>query len=245
MLRFDKAKAMNDESITAARGLYNAKDFGVLSTISAKLEGFPFGSVVPYCLDGEGMPVVLISTIAQHTKNILQDDRCSITILKDSHDVQSNGRLCIIGHMEKLPPHQEAARERYYRHFPNSRSYNNTHNFGFYRLRPVAVRFIGGFGAIHWLEPTDFLISNPFQGQGEERVTDHMNEDHSKDLRLYCEHYQHMKLTDSDSVRMAGIDSLGFDVFVNDQKVRFEFDHPISNAKEAREAMVALSKGAR
>jgi putative heme iron utilization protein len=240
-----KEKAMSDESITTARGLYNAKDFGVLSTISAKLEGFPFGSVVPYCLDGEGMPVVLISTIAQHTKNILQDDRCSITILKDSHDVQSNGRLCIIGHMEKLPDHQEAARERYYRHFPNSRSYSNTHNFGFYRLRPVAVRFIGGFGAIHWLEPADFLISNPFQDQGEERVTDHMNEDHSGDLRLYCKHYKQMKLTDSDSVRMVGIDSLGFDVFVNDQKVRFEFEHPISNAAEARAAMVALSKGAR
>ncbi|MBL4703057.1 MAG: pyridoxamine 5'-phosphate oxidase family protein, partial [Flavobacteriales bacterium] len=70
---------MNTESIQAARVLFNTKDFGVLSTLSVKWEGFPFGSVVPYCLDGEGMPVVLISTIAQHTKNITQDNRCSIT----------------------------------------------------------------------------------------------------------------------------------------------------------------------
>ncbi|MCE7992496.1 MAG: HugZ family protein [Roseivirga sp.] len=236
---------MTTESIANARALYNAKDFGVLSTLSAKLEGFPFGSVVPYSLDGEGMPVILISTIAQHTKNIQQDDRCSITILKDSNDVQSNGRLCIIGHAEPLPDNQELAKERYYRHFPNSRGYHNTHNFSFYRIRPISVRYIGGFGAIYWFEPSDFLIGNPFQGKGEDRVVEHMNEDHMKDLHLYCRHYKQMNIGSEDKVRMVGIDALGFDVFVNDEKVRFNFDSPISNAVEARAAMVALSKGAR
>lgn len=236
---------MTAESIANARALYNAKDFGVLSTLSAKLGGFPFGSVVPYCLDGEGMPVILISTIAQHTKNIKEDSRCSITILKDSNDVQSNGRLGIIGHAEPLPEEQKDAEERYYRHFPNSRGYHGTHNFSFYRIKPVSIRYIGGFGAIHWFEPADFLISNPFQSKGEDRVVDHMNEDHMKDLHLYCTHYKQMDIGTVDKVRMVGIDALGFDVFVNNQKVRFNFDSPISNAGEARAAMVALSKGAR
>lgn len=236
---------MTTESIANARSLFNAKDFGVLSTLSVKLGGFPFGSVVPYCLDGEGMPIILISTIAQHTKNIQQDKRCSITILKDNTDVQSNGRLCVIGNMEALPKEQAEAEERYYRHFPNSRGYHSTHNFSFYRLEPISIRYIGGFGAIHWFEPADFLIGNPFQGKGEDRVVDHMNEDHQKDLHLYCEHYKQMSLTAEDKVRMAGIDAIGFDVFVNDQKVRFDFDQPISNAEEARAAMVALSKGAK
>ncbi len=236
---------MTSESVSNARALYNTRDYGVLSTISARLEGFPFGSVVPYCLDGKGMPLILISTIAQHTKNILKDERCSLTILKDSHDVQSNGRLCIIGNAELLPEDQVLAQERYYRHFPNSKGYHSTHNFSFYRIKPVSVRYIGGFGAIHWFEPEDFLISNPFQGKGEDRVVDHMNEDHMKDLKRYCEYYKQMTIGADDQVRMVGIDALGFDVFVNDQKVRFSFDEPISNAGEARTAMVALSKGAR
>lgn len=236
---------MSSQSIANARALYNAKDFGVLSTLSAKLGGFPFGSVVPYCLDGEGMPVILISTIAQHTKNILKDSRCSITVLKDSNDVQSNGRLCIIGNAELLPESQSAAQERYYRHFPNSRGYQGTHDFSFYRINPISIRYIGGFGAIHWFEPKEFLIGNPFHAKGEERVVDHMNEDHMKDLHLYCTHYKQMTLEADDQVRMAGIDALGFDVFVNNRKVRFNFDQPISNAGEARAAMVALSKGAR
>ena len=72
-----------------------------------------------------------------------------------------------------------------------------------------------------------------------------MNEDHMKDLKRYCEYYKQMTIGADDQVRMVGIDALGFDVFVNDQKVRFSFDEPISNAGEARTAMVALSKGAR
>ena len=181
---------MNTESIQAARVLFNTKDFGVLSTLSVKWEGFPFGSVVPYCLDGDGMPVVLISTIAQHTKNITQDNRCSITIIAENDDVQANGRLCIIGNMERLIDEENDVKERYYRHFPKSKGYDAVHDFSFYRLRPISVRYIGGFGRIHWLEPSEFLINNPFQGQGEDRVVDHMNTDHHKDLVSYCRYYK-------------------------------------------------------
>ncbi len=236
---------MSQTSIAEARGLLNAKDFGILSTISLKLEGFPFGSVVPYCLDEQGMPVVLISTIAEHTKNIASDNRCSITIIADNSDVQTKGRLCVIGNMELLETEEEHTKERYYRHFPKSRGYSQTHNFFFYRLRPVSIRFIGGFGAIHWIEASDFLIQNPFHGQGEERVVNHMNEDHLKDLISYCECFKDMTIDSNDIVRMVGIDRWGFDVFVNDQKVRFNLESPITNAMEARESLVALSKAAR
>ncbi|MFT7035216.1 MAG: putative heme iron utilization protein [Cyclobacteriaceae bacterium] len=236
---------MSIESINDARRLFNSKSFGILSTLSLKLEGFPFGSVVPYCLDNEGMAVVLISTIAEHTKNISNDDRCSITIIMDDEDVQSNGRLCVIGNMELLSPLESDVRERYYRHFPNSKTYNTAHDFFFYRLRPISLRYIGGFGKIYWFDPSDFQINNPFRGKVEIGITDHMNKDHQKDLVSYCEHYKKMPMVLNANFRMVGIDSLGFDLFVNDKKVRFDFEQPVNNALDAREALVALSKGAK
>ena len=236
---------MSIESINDARRLFNSKSFGILSTLSLKLEGFPFGSVVPYCLDNEGMAVVLISTIAEHTKNISNDDRCSITIIMDNEDVQSNGRLCVIGNMELLSPLETDVKERYYRHFPNSKTYHTAHDFFFYRLRPISLRYIGGFGMIYWLDPSDFLINNPFQGNGENKITDHMNKDHQKDLVSYCEHYKEMTIVPNANVVMVGIDSLGFDLFVNDKKVRFDFESPVKNTLDAREALVGLSKGAK
>lgn len=234
---------MTKEAIAGAISLLNSKDNGILSTISLKLEGFPFGSVVPYCLDGNGMPVILISTIAEHTKNITADNRCSITVVKESEDVQSNGRLCIIGNMEQLASDETDVAERYYRHFPKSRSYSKTHNFFFYRLRPISYRYIGGFGSIHWIDPQTFLMENPFHGKSEIGIVEHMNGDHQKNLVSYCEYYKNISISPEDTVKMVGIDSHGFDLFVNATKVRFDFEHPVSNAKQAREALVALAKG--
>lgn len=234
---------MSKEAAKTARELVNTQDFGVLSTLSFKLGGFPLGSVVPYCVDGEGCLIILISTIAEHTKNINNDSRCSITITKDSDDVQANGRLCIIGNMEITT--DETSSERYYTHFPHSRAYSQAHDFFFYRLVPTAIRYIKGFGSIHWLDLEDFQLTNPFHAKGEDKIIEHMNEDHSDSLRNYCTNLKGLTLTESDTVRMVGIDGEGFDIFVNTKKVRFQFDETITTAIEAREALVALAKKAK
>lgn len=147
---------MSKEAIDNATALIQSKKDGVLSTLSVKLEGFPFGSVVPYCLDNDGWPVIFISTIAEHTKNIEADNRCSLTIIMDGENVQANGRICIIGRMEKLLFEEKEIMERYYLQFPDSRSYDATHDFSFYRLLPISIRYIGGFGQIHWFKPEEF-----------------------------------------------------------------------------------------
>lgn len=136
------------------------KQDGVLSTLSVKLGGFPFGSVVPYSLDDEGKPVVLISTIAEHTKNVTADNRCSLTVAADSDEVQAHGRICLIGHMLLMDPQEITIKEKYYTRFPKSRSYDATHDFSFYRLDALSIRYIGGFGQIHWLTPEEFFIAN-------------------------------------------------------------------------------------
>lgn len=147
---------MKQEAINNAKALIASKKDAVLSTLSVKLDGFPFGSVVPYCLDNTGWPVILISTIAEHTKNIKADNRCSLTIVKNGEDVQANGRICIVGNMEILDSKENEIKERYYTEFPKSRSYDATHDFSFYRLAPISIRYIGGFGSIHWLSSEEF-----------------------------------------------------------------------------------------
>lgn len=232
---------MTQKAIHAARNLVNAKSFGILSTISLKFEGFPFGSVVPYCLDGEGMPIVLISTIAQHTKNLQQNSKCSLTIVVGEEDVQATGRICILGNMTPIEEAEDEIKKRYYRHFPKSKGYDEMHDFSFYRLKPVSYRYIGGFGAIHWFQPEEILLPNPFHGKGEDRIVEHMNEDHLHNLIHYCEQYKGMQIAEDDQVNMVGIDALGFDLFVNDTKVRFEFEAAIQTAAEARKALVKMA----
>ncbi len=146
-----------------ARELLLKEYRGVLSTHSKAMPGFPFGSVVPYCLDAEGYPLILISRIAQHTHNLGQDAKCSLLVgERGAEDVQAVGRLTLLAEARQLCDEAEsdAAALRYYRFFPQSRDYHRTHDFDFWRLQPVRWRFIGGFGAIHWLDRV--ALANPF-----------------------------------------------------------------------------------
>ena len=88
-----------------ARELLLQNSFGVLSTISLDVPGYPFGSVTPYCVDDQCCPLIYISQIAQHTRNILKDPRVSLTIVEggDSDDVQARGRVTVIANARPLP----------------------------------------------------------------------------------------------------------------------------------------------
>src|ERR1700747_1279315 len=91
---------MTIEENRAARELFLQESFGVLSTISVDLPGYPFGSVTPYCADEQGRPVIYISYIAQHTKNIVADSRVSLTVFEAQQgatDIQAQGRVTLIG----------------------------------------------------------------------------------------------------------------------------------------------------
>jgi hypothetical protein len=220
----------------AARELFLQKSFGVLSTISLDMPGYPFGSVTPYCADNQCRPVIYISQIAQHTRNILADSRVSLTVLENnsgSDDVQALGRVTCMANAQPIGEDEAAVRERYFRYFPSARQYDQTHAFAFFRLELVRVRFIGGFGQIYWVEPGEFMTTNPFSAAQESQIIQHMNNDHSDALRHYCK---------GNSAEMTGIDADGFDVLQSGKKLRFAFQTPIRNMEEARQALVAMAK---
>src|SRR6266850_4030609 len=220
----------------AARRLFLQQSFGVLSTISLDVPGYPFGSVTPYCADRQCRPVIYISRIAQHTRNMLADSRVSLTVFdssSDSDDVQARGRLTCIADARPLGEEEEDVRERYFRYFPSARQYADTHDFEFFWLDLVRLRFIGGFGQIYWVGPSDFMVANPFSAAQESRIIQHMNDDHRDALIHYA---------GGKSAVMIGIDGEGFDVLQSGKKVRFEFETSVRNMEEARQALVTMAK---
>jgi putative heme iron utilization protein len=222
------------EKQNPARTLISEESFGVLSTISVDIAGYPFGSVTPYCLDRMCRPVVYISPIAQHTKNIVADSRVSLTVIERgaTDDVQARGRLTYIANASQVDGDRDLA-ERYFRYFPSARQYDRTHSFVLFRLEPVRLRFIGGFGQIFWVEPRNFSQANPFSAAEETRIVQHMNQDHADLLR---------RLVGSESVVMAGLDSEGFDVLKDGSKVRIPFPTHVTNTEEARQAFIEMGR---
>ena len=94
---------MSTNAIRPARELLLKEYRGVLSTHSKSMPGYPFGSVVPYCLDANGNPLILISRIAQHTHNLQKDPKCSLLVgEREAEDVQAVGRLTVMAEAHKL-----------------------------------------------------------------------------------------------------------------------------------------------
>ena len=222
-----------------ARNLLNHQAVGVLSTHSIDVEGYPFGSIAPYTLNYDGEPAILISDIAQHTRNIKQNNKVSLTVFDHlAEDPQSGGRLTWIGDADKIDESDLDTRDRYLRYFPSAESYFETHDFSFYRIGLRRARFIGGFGEIYWVEREAMLVKNPFR-ETEREIIEHMNEDHQKALFRYCELFGRPEVK---TVTMIGIDSEGFDLLADNRKLRIDFDSPISTTGEARAELVKLAR---
>src|SRR5436853_154837 len=229
---------MTDQALTARR-LLNQQSMGGLSTHSVDVAGYPFGSIAPFVLNYDSEPTMLISDIAQHTRNIKQNPRVSLTVFdQGADDPQASSRLTWIGDAELIDPSDTEIRRRYLRYFPSAESYFETHDFSFYRIRLRRARFIGGFGQIYWIAPDAMLVSNPFR-EAESRIVEHMNQDHQQALFHYCEVLKGVKAS---TVAMTGIDREGFDMLADGRKLRVDFDAPIDTAEEARAVLVRLAR---
>ncbi len=113
----------SDKQASAARQVLAGSFHGVLSTHSLELAGYPFGSVVRYVLDLEGLPLLLLlRPLSQLTKNLEADSRCWLTVVEEvDGGVQQRGRLSALG--DVTPSGADADVERYFRAFPHTQLY--------------------------------------------------------------------------------------------------------------------------
>jgi heme iron utilization protein len=223
-----------------ARRLLRQFRAGVLSTHSEKVPGYPYGAALPFCTDAQGRVVVLISHLAEHTRNVELDPRVSFTVSPMSPDLQTAARATLLGKLS--PVEDEAIAARYLRFFPEGRDYLAIGGFRFWILEPLQVRLIAGFGSLHWIDGASLLAGvRPLAG-AETGIIEHMNADHRPALLDYCRHVHGLRTA---SAEMAGIDCDGFDVRADDRLLRFDFDGEIDDAGAARERLVALARAAR
>lgn len=229
----------------SARDLLRQQRQGVLSTLSLHKPGWPFGSIAPYALNERGEPILLMSGLAQHTKNALADPRASLLVQENAAagDPQALGRVTLMGRISR-PQEERQVRARYLARHPAAARTAAGHDFHCYVLSIEEARYIGGFGEIHWL-PADKLLIDPLNdplGPHAQAILTHMNADHAEALTLYCRYFRGLP---GDGARMTGVDSYGFDVETAGELVRFDFAQAWSTPDEVRRALVGMVKAAR
>ncbi|MBW4026746.1 MAG: DUF2470 domain-containing protein [Acidobacteria bacterium] len=228
-----------------ARTLLSLATQGTLSTVSRRHEGFPFGSLMPYALDAEGRPVFLISNMAMHTQNLKANPRASLFVGQSATDGDPLGvaRATLVGAVEPVPEGELAsAREIYLARHPNSQSWVDFGDFGFFRLQPVDLYYVGGFGVMGWVAAEDYKQASPDPlAEAAPGILTHMNADHV-DAMIQLAH-THGKLEATEAT-MTSVDRLGFFLRLKTAEgmkgIRINFPGEVTTAQETRKALVEM-----
>ena len=172
---------------TTAKKLLREGRSGALATLFPG-SGGPYCSLVNVATAADGAPLLLISTLAIHTKNLLNDPRCSLMIdERKEGDPLEGGRVMLMGTAEKTDDPE--ARRRYLGRQPEAEMYEGFADFAFYKMNLTGVHLVAGFGRIVDLKPEELLTrvdDAPELVAGETDILQHMNEDHADACRLYA-----------------------------------------------------------
>jgi putative heme iron utilization protein len=231
-----------DPQIAAKKLLREARS-GALATLLVG-SGDPYCSLVNVATDGDGAPLLLISRLALHTKNILADPRVSLMLdERKEGDPLHGARVMLTGRAAATD--DPAARRRYLARQPEAEEFAGFGDFGIYRIAPNGAHLVAGFGRIVDLTPEQILTPVADAGDllaAEEEIVAHMNGDHAATLRLYA---TRLLGAPDGSWRCAGCDPEGLELQYGRIALRLPFPERIRGTGPFRQVLKRLADDAR
>jgi putative heme iron utilization protein len=241
-----------------ARTLVAQLATGTLATVAREPAGHPYASFVTFALDegsaepgggASGSPVLLVSELAEHTRNLRGDERASLMVAENvREDPLANGRVTLLGHCRPVAAGDATARDAYLARFPNAAYYADYRDFAFWRLAVESARYIGGYGRMSWVTAEEWAAARPDPlAPHAAAIVEHMNADHGDAMATLCRAFS--RATAAESVVMTAIDRYGFEMSVatpeGRRPVRLAFATPVTTPQEARRSLVEMVAAAR
>jgi len=212
-----------------------------LSTALKSGDGWPYGSLVSVAFDYDLNPLMLFSTLSDHTRNLAVDSRASLLFEETSRlkNPQTGPRVSVTGRIRKTT--DENHRRRFLALHPEAALYEGFGDFAFFRMKIERIHFVGGFAKAVWFKAPDILCDAKAAAavaKAEKGVLAHMNEDHADAV----DHYANALLgRRGRGWRMTGIDPDGADLRLGGRVARLEFADPVHSRKAIREELVRLA----
>ena len=239
---------------------------GTLCTTSNSddIEGAPFGSFVDYVLDDEGNPILLMNEMSMHTMNIMSNPTQPVTLFaqfsgKQAKDGAPQGqdvsRCSITGIVEKVDPDTAEDIDQIRMRYSITHSYADqvmeSPKFAFYRIKPIKVYFVGGFGVLaKWVPVEEYKdAASDILANEAASIVSRLNRDHPEDLQLTAEHL--LGCEDVEKIRVTSLDRLGMDIRVttkgkgrrnklNTDEFRIGFRIPVISVEDAKSEILKV-----
>jgi hypothetical protein len=233
---------VNVKPAQLTRSMLGRSRHGALATLRPG-SGDPYCSLVNVASLPDGSPILLISRLAIHTKNILNDPRVSLMLDERAPgDPLEGARIMLAGTAEEAQGDDAALlRRRYLAAHPSAEEFAGFRDFSFFRIRPGGVHLVAGFGRIVDLEPKDFLTDLTGAEaliEAEPDIVAHMNTDHTDTMNLYA-----TKLLGAAEGAWCctGCDPEGLDLQDGSRTLRLDFPQRIVAPAALRQTLKALA----
>ncbi|MFT5182444.1 MAG: putative heme iron utilization protein [Alphaproteobacteria bacterium] len=226
-----------------ARRLIRTVRQATLATLDAETGGGPYASLTLVACGHDAAPLLLLSDMARHSRNIAADGRVSLLFAKSTRDAIAQGRVSVMGRAELCD--DPLLKQRFLARHTSAQTFVEFTDFRLYRLEVDSVHFVAGFGSIHTLDRAEVIFDTAASGElaaAEPDIIAHMNADHSQSVNLYAHNLVGRPGMDW---RLTGVDPEGIDLGRNDADARLDFGDVIHGAEEARAALVKLAHTAR
>lgn len=163
-----------------ARTLVEGGAVAAVATLTG--DGFPYTSTVPISIDVDGAPVICVSELAEHTRNLRQSGRASVLVQQrpdGDADPLALARVTFVGSFVEFTPTPEQ-RDRHLAAHPHAAHYVDFADFGWWRFASDTLRYVGGFGVMGWADGTDYAGSAPDPVvPAAPSMIRHLNDDHA------------------------------------------------------------------
>ena len=228
---------------STARRLIQANDRATLATaLPASDAAWPYASLVLVATDYDASPLLLISALAEHTKNLGRDSRASLLFdaTQGLDDPLTGARATVLG---TLQPDDDPVRlRRFVSRHPSASLYAGFKDFNLYRMQMTRAHLVAGFGRIHWIDAGALLGQRAdisWLREHEPSILEHMNGDHAATINLYA---QKLLGLSGDGWRLTGVDREGADLRCDGAVARLDFPTPVSSLDAVRQTFVALAQ---
>lgn len=233
-------QGMAETKGTKARRLMRACDRAALAT---SYDGWPYASLALVAAGPDATPLLLVSDLAEHTKNLKRDPR--VSLLYDGTaglaEPLTGARVTVLG--EAAPAEDPLLLRRYLARHPSAAVYAGFKDFRCYRVTVDRAHMVSGFGRIDWIAAADLLYpAAAGLAEAEPDILAHMNADHAEALDLYAS-----KLLGRAGTGwvMTGVDPDGLDLRREGETARLDFAQAVTDAAAVRAELVRLAQAAR
>jgi putative heme iron utilization protein len=144
--------------VEMARALMRDHDRAVLCTALAHGDGQPYGSLVATAPDADGSPLLFLSDLSEHSKNLAREPRAALVFATPESDADplDRPRVTVLGRIVQCD-NDDGKLRRYVARHPAAEQYRAFRDFHLYRLEVTRVHLVAGFGVIRWIDAAEVV----------------------------------------------------------------------------------------